>query len=164
MNIRFAGKDDVQTISAMAKKIWPVAYGNILSKEQLDYMLELIYSPASLASQMQEKKHVFIFPEDDGKTVGFASYSATDLPGVFKLHKIYVLPDQQGKGLGKYMIEFVIENILPLGATALRLNMNRHNKAKFFYEKLGFAVIGQEDIDIGNNYFMNDYIMERKLS
>ena len=33
-----------------------------------------------------------------------------------------------------------------------------------FYEKLGFSVVGEEDIDIGQGYFMNDFVMEKKLS
>ena len=34
---------------------------------------------------------------------------------------------------------------------------------KEFYEKLGFTVIKEEDIDIGNGYLMNDYVMEKKI-
>ena len=49
------------------------------------------------------------------------------------------------------------------GGTTLQLNVNRQNNAKEFYEKMGFAVIGEEDIDIGSGYYMNDYIMEKKL-
>jgi ribosomal protein S18 acetylase RimI-like enzyme len=48
-------------------------------------------------------------------------------------------------------------------AKALQLQVNRFNKAKEFYEKLGFTVIKTADFDIGNGYFMNDYVMEKKL-
>ena len=82
---------------------------------------------------------------------------------LYKLHKIYALPDQQGKGIGKFIINYISGEIKPIGATALQLNVNRYNKAKGFYEKLGFKVIGEEDIDIGNGYLMNDYIMELGL-
>jgi ribosomal protein S18 acetylase RimI-like enzyme len=43
------------------------------------------------------------------------------------------------------------------------VNVNRHNKALHFYEKYGFKIIREEDIDIGEGYFMNDYVMELKL-
>jgi len=49
------------------------------------------------------------------------------------------------------------------GASSLQLNVNRNNNAKVFYEKIGFAVIKEEDIDIGNGYLMNDYVMEKKV-
>ena len=55
------------------------------------------------------------------------------------------------------------KTIIQRGAVSLLLNVNRQNKAKFFYEKLGFTVIKEEDIDIGNGYFMNDYVMEKRL-
>jgi Acetyltransferases len=81
-------------------------------------------------------------------------------PGIYKLHKIYVLPYNQGKGTGKFVITEIIRAISRKGGKGLQLNVNRNNKAKDFYEKMGFVVIREEDIDIGNGYFMNDYVME----
>lgn len=161
--IRFADTDDINSIGFLAHQIWPVTYGNILSEAQLQYMLQMTYSPASLKRQMQEQKHVFMLAELEEEPVGFASFSETGKTGVFKLHKIYVNTAIQGKGLGKALLAAVIEEITPLGAIALQLNVNRNNRAKAFYERQGFAVIKEEDIDIGNGYFMNDYVMEKKL-
>lgn len=162
-SIRFAEVDDINTIGFLAQQIWPDAYKDILSDGQLGYMLDIFYSPASLKNQMVDQEHTFLLIEDEGNPVGFASYSVTKKPGIYKLHKIYVLNNQQGKGLGKTIIDFIVNDIVPKQATALRLNVNRNNKARFFYERLGFTVISEEDIDIGNNYFMNDYVMEKTL-
>jgi len=117
-----------------------------------------------LKNQILEKKHTFIIIEEVEMPVGFASYSITNQQDIYKLHKIYVMSNQQGKGLGKFIIDFIAGNIQQQGALALQLNVNRHNKARYFYEKIGFKIISEEDIDIGNNYFMNDYIMEMKIS
>ena len=163
MNLRFAGVNDINTICTLAEKIWPATYEELLTKDQVNYMMNWIYSPASLEEQIVEKKHQFLILEEDERPVGFASYSTTPEPHVFKLHKIYVLPDQQGKGLGKYIIDFITEKIRTLGANALQLNVKRDNNARFFYEKLGFYIVEEVDIDIGNNYFMRDYIMEKKV-
>jgi ribosomal protein S18 acetylase RimI-like enzyme len=163
MTIRFAGVEDINTICLLAEKIWPSTYGEILSQDQLRYMMDMMYSPAALKIQMLEKKHSFIILEENDQQIGFASYSMMDKPGIYRLHKIYVMRTEQGKGLGKYIIDFIIKDIQPQGATALQLNVNRNNKAKYFYEKLDFKVISEEDIDIGNDYFMNDYVMEKKL-
>jgi GNAT superfamily N-acetyltransferase len=76
---------------------------------------------------------------------------------------LYVLTGRQGKGLGKTILDFIRAEILPQGARVLQLNVNRHNTARQFYEKMGFSVIREEDIDIGSNYFMNDYVMELPL-
>jgi diamine N-acetyltransferase len=163
LSLRFADIHDINTIGFLAQQIWPYTYKNILSADQLNYMMDLFYSPSSLKKQMKEDKHTFVLIEDTEGSLGFASFSKISASGIYKLHKIYVLPELQGKGIGKAMIDFIINHIKPIGATALQLNVNRHNKARSFYERLGFSVIHEEDIDIGNNFFMNDYVMEKKI-
>jgi GNAT superfamily N-acetyltransferase len=158
--IRPADLDDINIIGFLAQQIWPGTYGDILSPEQLKYMLKLIYSPRSLHRQIVDEHHRFLIVEQEEEPIGFASWSATADTGVYKLHKLYVLPGRQGKGLGRTLLQFIFETIRPEGAARLRLNVNRHNKARQFYERIGFTVIGEEDIDIGHGYFMNDFIME----
>jgi ribosomal protein S18 acetylase RimI-like enzyme len=160
LSIRFADPEDINTIGFLAQQIWPRAYQDILSDGQLAYMLNLFYSPAALRHQMLEERQSFLVVEEDEEPIGFASWSRVEEPGIYKLHKIYVLSGMQGKGLGKAILDFIFEDIAPQGARVLRLNVNRNNKARRFYEKMGFSVIREEDIDIGNNYFMNDYVME----
>ena len=162
LTIRFASSEDLPLVEQLAREIWPETYREILSPEQLAYMLELIYSQAALNRQFNTEKQTFLLAYLHEMPAGFASYSPVE-PGVYKLHKIYVHPAVQGKGVGKSIIEFVAEELRRKPATTLLLNVNRYNKAKIFYEKLGFKVIREEDIDIGNNYYMNDYVMSYKL-
>ncbi len=119
----------------------------------------------SLQNQYITLQHHFIIVSDNDIPVGFASYSPKEKnSSVFRLHKIYVLPEQQGKGTGKIPLEYVINSVKEMGATSLELNVNRFNKARYFYEKQGFVVTGEQDIDIGGSFFMNDYLMELYFS
>ena len=161
MTLRKAYPADIPLIRDLAYKIWPHAYANILSQEQLDYMLKLLYDEKVLHEQI-EGNIEFIIAYDGVHPVGFASFGLAE-PTIYKLHKIYVLPSQQGKGTGRFIIEQLMKAMKAKGAMALQLNVNRQNNAKNFYEKLGFVVIKEEDIDIGNGYYMNDYVMEKKL-
>ncbi len=160
--IRHATVDDVPLIRTLAKQTWPLSYEKILSRSQIIYMMQLMYSENALRKQINEGSQ-FIIVYNNAIPVGFASYSETE-PTVYKLHKIYLLPNQQGRGTGKFTIEQIIVDILPKGATVLQLNVNRFNKAKGFYEKLGFVVIKEEKIDIGSGYFMDDYVMEKRIT
>lgn len=162
LTVRHAGLPEIPLIQLLAKKIWPATYRTILQPAQIRYMMKLIYSRRSLQKQMSDG-HQFLLVYNNAVPVGFVSFSKVE-PTVFKLHKIYLLRNQQGRGTGSFAIQQVIETILPGGATALRLNVNRHNPAKAFYEKKAFKTIAEEKIDIGSGYFMDDYIMEMKLN
>ena len=161
--IKPAGESELQAIHQLAYDIWPFAYGEILSVPQLQYMLEMTYSLPSLQHQFSVLKHQFIIVLENEDPIGFASFSPhEDEPSIYHLNKIYVLPQQQGKNIGKKILEYVIDQIKYSGAASLQLNVNRNNKALHFYEKQGFTIIHEEDIDIGEGYFMNDYVMELK--
>ncbi len=164
IRITQAEPEDLITIHDLAHAIWPAAYLEILGQPQLDYMLDKIYSLPSLEHQFKVLKHHFILILDNEVPVGFASFSPHDNDAsVYHLNKIYVHPGQQGKNLGKKMLDYIIEEIKKDNAVTLQLNVNRNNKALHFYEKQGFKIIRQADIDIGSGYFMNDYVMELKL-
>lgn len=165
ISIDKVGPEAIPQVQELAQLTWPVTYGPILPQEQLTYMLGLIYSTEALKAQM-EKGHRFIIAKENNIPVGFAAYSVKDpsvSPSLFRLHKLYVDPGQQGKGIGRLLLQYIKDDIINSGATELELNVNRYNNARIFYERMGFTVMGEEDIDIGNGYFMNDYVMRVPL-
>ena len=162
LEIRYAERDDINTIGYLAHQIWPHAYKEILKPDQLSYMLDLLYKPSALEKQMNQR-HVFVLAELDEEPSGFASFSEIE-PGIIKLHKLYVLPGLQGKGVGRALLDFVTAEAIGLGGTSLLLNVNRHNKAIHFYKKAGFDIVREEDIDIGSGYQMNDFVMRKTLA
>ena len=162
ITIRNATINDIELIRELTFKVWPQTYSSIISKEQIDYMLEMMYSNKSLALQMAEGSQ-FIIVQDTKKPVGFASYKPVAI-NIYKLDKIYILQTQQGKGIGKFVIDYILQQIKDRGAESLQLQVNRNNiNAKLFYEKIGFRIIQEADFEIGNGYFMNDFIMEKKI-
>lgn len=147
-------------IIELTKKIWPVAYGTILSKAQLDYMIQKFYNETALQELMQ-KGHVFYLAQDEKENyVGFVSYEINSVPDKTKIHKIYVLPETQGTGLGRQFFELVKEQAKENNQNAIFLNVNKYNNALHFYTKLGFSIVNDEVIDIGEGYVMDDYVME----
>jgi ribosomal protein S18 acetylase RimI-like enzyme len=161
MKIIECKKVELIIVKELAYAIWPSAYGEILSSEQLTYMLHMFYSETALKQQMEEKGHVFYLAKNDtGKYVGFVAYEINCEPHKTKIHKIYVLPETQGTGVGKQLFNLVCANAKKENQTAVFLNVNKFNKAKDFYIKLGFTITKEEVINIGNNYIMDDYVME----
>lgn len=162
LTLRKASDEDILLIRELSVEVLPHTYAEILSEEQIRYMFNLMYSEAALHRQMHDK-HQFIIIYNAGIPIGFASYSETD-PTVYELHKIYILPVQQGRGTGSYVMGRIIRELRDGGATALQLRVNRDSKARDFYEKLGFEVVRTEEADIGNGFTLHDCIMEKKLS
>lgn len=160
--VRKAAVKDIPLIRELTFAIWPQTYAALLTPAQIDYMLEMMYSETVLQKQIETDGVTFIIIYEEDKPVAFAAYSEIK-PQVWKLHKIYVLASQQGKGTGKFIVDFIVKEIKQQQAKALQLQVKRDNPAQHFYTKLGFAIIETVDFDIGNGYFMNDYIMELTL-
>jgi GNAT superfamily N-acetyltransferase len=161
--IKDATAADIPLIQELTDKIWRPTYQQILTPEQIEYMINLMYSTASLSRQIDELHHHFILLYEGTQAIGFAAYSTTDIAGIYKLHKIYLDGSYQGRGVGKFLINAVIDRVKAAQAHILELDVNRHNKARFFYEKQGFIVVKEKDTDIGQGYLMNDYVMQKTL-
>ena len=161
LKILTASAEDIPLIRQLTFAVWPQTYSPIISQQQVDYMLEMMYSESSLRQQMEEGTQ-FILVYEENEPVGFAAYEKIE-PTIWKLHKIYILATQQGKGTGKFLMDHISKEVQQQGALVLQLQVNRNNKAKSFYEKIGFKVIEEADFDIGNGFFMNDYVMGKKL-
>ena len=164
ISFKKVGLSDLESIEDLAKVIWPPTFGEILSKEQITYMLSMMYSQESLRLQFTEEKHIFYFVQENNINIGYFSYQL-DYKGnpTTKIHKLYLLPETQGKGYGKAMIEEVKKLAKKEKQTSLCLNVNRFNKAYQFYIKLGFIHIRDEDIAIGNGHLMEDSVLEIQI-
>lgn len=160
-----ANSSDFKTIREIAQITWPEAYGSFISKTQLDYMLEKFYSDATLNDNLTNKNHRFLLAKENENCLGFASYEANYLEEkIVRLHKIYLLPETQGKGVGKLLISEIEKIAHQLNHHAISLNVNRYNKAFNFYTKIGFECIGEEDIELDFGFLMEDFKMLKKLS
>lgn len=157
-SIREAKQEDIPHIRSLAFAIWPETYSSIISSEQIDYMLEMMYSEAALQKQMEEGC-VFLLAENQNTLVGFAAYQRLSSEE-FKLHKLYVLPSQHGKGTGRALVDQVIDAVKKQGGKKIILQVNKNNPAKTFYDRLGFIVREEVVLDIGNGFVMDDFVME----
>jgi diamine N-acetyltransferase len=159
MDIRKLPLEELSKVQSIAYRTWPSTFANILSAEQIDYMLKWMYSLEMLESQLK-KGHTFLLAAENGEELGFAGFELNAAEGPkAKLHKIYLLPSSQGKGVGKALLVDVADRARKAGQKSLLLNVNKYNqKAIDFYLR-----IYKEVIDIGNGYVMDDVVMEWDL-
>ena len=161
--IRCATPADVNTIQQLAQAIWEPTYEPILPAGQAKYMLELLFEETKIKEQISTGVQIYLLLYAEGNPAGFAAYAPRlENPDVYKLHKLYCLPATQGKGHGKMLVQAVEQAVLIAGKETLELNVNRKNKAKQFYERMGYTIAYDEDIPIGP-YWMNDHVMRKIL-
>ena len=189
IHISKASGEDIMCIHDMAQVVFRHTYREILSPEQMEYMMDWMYSPANLQKQLEEG-HVYYIAYRDGKPCGYVSVQpegiADDGRQLFHLQKIYVLPPEQGHGLGRALFDRAVAHVREAvlareaahvqevagGCTEecvegcvegcgarIELNVNRNNPSIGFYHHLGLRILRQGDFHIGNGYYMNDYIM-----
>lgn len=160
ITIRKAGIDDCGLINQMAGEVFPATYQEILSPEQLDYMMDWMYSPENIRKQMEEEGHVYFIAYEGDEPCGYVSVQQQE-ENVFHLQKIYVLPHFQGAHCGSFLFREAVRYIKEVHPEPclMELNVNRNNKALLFYERMGMRKLREGDFPIGNGYYMNDYIM-----
>lgn len=157
--------DLLPEVKSIAYRTWPSTFSQILTKEQIDYMLEGMYALEILESLVKEKGQRYVLAQDETDYVGFCAYEHNvSQSNKTKIHRIYLLPETQGKGLGKLLLNHVVEQAKNRDEDAVYLNVNKFNeKAIQFYERIGMKKVKEEVIDIGNGFVMDDYVMEMAL-
>lgn len=159
LSIRPATVADIQLLRRLAEEVFPATYRPILSPTQLAWMMEWMYAPESLRQQMLQG-HAFYLAVWDDEPCGYLSIERQEA-ALFHLQKLYVLPAFQGRGIGAALLAEAQRHIRRTGAAPARieLNVNRHNPALGFYERMGMRRLRSVDLPIGDGFYMNDYIM-----
>lgn len=159
-----AAEEQLTAISRLAGVIWRACYPEIITHAQIDYMLARMYALDVLRDEIRSQGIRYDRLLVNDKLVGFASYGPSSEPGVVKLHKLYLLPELHGRGLGSRLLQHVEREVRAAGARRLILSVNKRNaKAIIAYERNGFVVAGSVVTDIGNGFVMDDYVMAKDL-
>ena len=159
-----ATEADLLAISKLAGVIWHACYPGIITPEQIDYMLVRMYSPETLSAELREgiRYECLLVREE---LVGFAAYGPAEQPHTFKLHKLYLHPQEHGQGLGSLLLQHCETEVRKLGAQRLILNVNKRNaKAIAAYQRNGFRIIDSAVADIGGGFVMDDFVMAKDFS
>ena len=164
--IRRATEDDIPVIRALADVCFRDTYRTILSPEQMEYMMDWMYSEESLRRQLGRDGHVYFL---DGPADAPCAYFSVQPLGLqedgaylFEFQKMYLLPECKGKGYGRQLVDHVFRFVREAGGgwpCRIELHVNRYNPVVSFHKHMGFTILREGDFPIGHGYFMNDYIM-----
>ena len=157
-----AGEEDMPALRSLATRIWRESYAKMISREQMVYMLEWMYSAETIRRELSEGISWEIV-RLDGEDAGYLSVTF-GADGVAKLNKLYLLSELQGKGHGQAMLTHVFAEAAEREMREMRLQVNKRNvRAQRAYERHGFERVEEAVFDIGGGYVMDDFIMARTI-
>jgi ribosomal protein S18 acetylase RimI-like enzyme len=165
LHIISANISDIPAIQAVASRAWAHTFRDILSDSQIAYMMQLMYSDESLHRQMAEENHRYFLAKSQDNALGYMSIEHNcEGTGKTKIHKAYILPEEQQKGIGKRLFSLAEAKAREVGDTAIYLNVNKFNaNAIAFYHRTGYSLIREEVIDIGDGFVMDDFVFEKTV-
>ncbi|MDD4820132.1 MAG: bifunctional diaminohydroxyphosphoribosylaminopyrimidine deaminase/5-amino-6-(5-phosphoribosylamino)uracil reductase RibD, partial [Flavobacteriales bacterium] len=149
--------------SSMAKTIWYECYREILSCEQIYYMLSKYLSVNVLSAQIRYENYHYYILQIDGKNAGYLGIHA-EKDRLF-LSKLYILKSFRGEKIPTKVIYFLDDFCRKNNLEKIYLTVNKYNTHAYqVYEHLGFHQTDTAVTDIGNGYVMDDFIMERTVN
>ncbi len=153
-------EEQIKELYNLANIVWHEYFPCIIGKEQIDYMVEMFFSPKAVAKSIEEG-YLFYFVNLNDR-IGFISVHPEE-ERLF-LSKLYLTNENRGKGYASHMMNFVKDLAKEKGLSKIYLTVNKHNTHTIdVYKHKGFVTVESAQFDIGNGYIMDDYVMELTL-
>lgn len=152
----------IRSVARLAEKIWFEHYMDIISPQQIQYMVNKFQSEEAITSQINNDGYYYYLFEYEGKYIGYMAFKFMET-SVF-LSKLYIEKSYRGKGAASQAIKFLCNICSSHKQKSIWLTVNKNNRDSISkYLSLGFSTIRSQKSDIGNGFFMDDFVMQKEL-
>lgn len=158
-------KEDYLIMLNIVNEVWPLCYKEILSQEQIEYMIHWMYNIDKVKEETKNDSPFFIVSNENDEDIAIVSYDTVPKEdGKVMLHKLYMKKEFWGKSLGQEILTHVTNEAIKAGAKYINIQVNRFNtRAQKAYARNGFTIYKTLCTDIGNGFVMDDYFMKKDL-
>jgi GNAT superfamily N-acetyltransferase len=146
VTLRKANPDDSLEITRVNVTTWKTAYTGIVPEAMLDERIADLLPRAEKCRCNILEGGRYLVAVDSGTIIAFCYFGACRdglYPGAGEIYALYVLADQQGRGVGAALFHTALHDLYTEGRTTVLVRCLRGNPALRFYERLGGRVIGQ---------------------
>ncbi len=152
---------DTDELLALSQKIWLPTFAPFFTQEELGSIYGDMYKREKVEASILDPTYYMFFIDSDQR-IGYGAIQQES--DVMWLDKIYIDPENQGKGFGKKCLEWVEGRARSKNCRSIKLRVNRRNKGAIgFYDKQEFQIVESIDFDGPNGYIYDDYIMEKLI-
>jgi ribosomal protein S18 acetylase RimI-like enzyme len=170
--VRRAEQADAPLLHRLAAATFALACPPGTTREAIADFIHSTLSEASFARYLADPARVLLISEVDGDPAGytmlvFGEPSDDDVAAAVSVHpaaelsKVYVLEGHHGAGVGAALMAASLATARDRGVAGVWLGVNQLNaRANRFYEKNGFAIVGEKKFLVGGKA-EDDFVRER---
>ncbi len=170
-HIRAARREDIEALAALAARTFREAFAGDNAPEDINSYVTESFSAERLRTEFADARNRFLlaFRGEGEAPVGYAKLRtgradpSVKGPAPIELERLYVARNALGRGIGAALMHACLESARNGGYRTLWLGVwDRNARAIAFYERWGFAVVGDHAFRLGSDE-QTDLIMERPV-
>ena len=159
-------------LTGLMREIYPPMYHH-LWEDKGEWYLKELYSKENFKKELLEENQEYYFVLYNEENIGILRLiSNVDFNGIpeeksIMLHRIYLHPKTQGKGLGKELLNWIENRSKEKKKETLWLKaMDTQEQALHFYQKNGFSTIKKTTLEFTllHKHLRGMYVMTKSLT
>ena len=162
--------EDIPLLAKIGKETFVIAFEHMNDPEDFKNYIDQAFSETQLQKEVQTEGSEFYFIYREDELVAYIKLNSgaaqTETLGdkALELERIYVLSDFQNQGLGKIIMQEVIQRSKKGDFEFMWLGVWQKNESAIrFYKKLGFEIFGTHPYYIGKDK-QTDWLMRLELN
>ena len=169
MIVRDAHTDDIPKLAALGAATFAGTFQHLYSAENLAAFLDEFHSEDYYRAALADPDIRIIVIEEANDLIGYAKVNPNGLPcdpprrRALELGRLYLADGQRSKGIGRRLMQAVIDHAEQKGFLEIVLSVYAENfGAHKFYARYGFEKIGEYQFKVGD-HFDDEWIMRRPV-
>ncbi len=155
-------EEQIRILAQVADIVWHDAFKDIITLDQIEYMIEKFQSFNSLTEAINKNNYEYYLIKNENTVMGYTGVKPEN--GKLFWSKLYVLKEYRGKKVATKAFEFIETLARNKKLKSVWLTVNRNNThAMDVYKHKGFVVTRKQVTDIGNGFVMDDFVFEKEI-
>jgi len=143
-------RGDLESIRRITWQSWISAYASFIPESDLKAYFDIHYTEGAFLSMFDDPLAQGFVAETDDQIAGYARLFFNREENRLYVPSLYFLPDFQGQGMGRQLLETAEEYAAEKGLDELWIGvMVKNNQALVFYRKVGFQFVREEPFTMG---------------
>lgn len=169
--IRPVSHEETEQLRSLAEYTFRIAWEHMNDPADFETYCRENFTADGFESAMNTEDARFFFATENDSLIGYFKLNygrlQADWPekeSAVQLERIYVVPGQQGKGIGKQMLDFTEKEAIRTGHSWVWLSVwQAAPRSIQFYEKNGYQIFGTEVFQVGSDAQL-DWVMKKRIA